>query len=144
MKKNFLKINIVLSLLAFLILPYMALAAPSATSTAPGDLSSQGGGLVPDCPATGCGWPELIKLVSKVINFLVFDLSLPIAAIVFAYAGFRIMTRGDNPGNRAKAIGMFKKVGLGLVIAMTAWLIIHTILATLNVKTGYSLLEGGL
>ncbi|HEY4714972.1 MAG TPA: pilin [Candidatus Paceibacterota bacterium] len=114
-------------------------------SASQSDLSSTGGGLVPDCPETGCGWDQLMLLVAKVIDFLVFYLSLPIAAIAFAYAGFLLMTSGDNSGKRDQAKEIFRKVGLGLVIAMAAWLIVSTILTTLvdpALLDKYSLLKG--
>src|SRR3990172_8704609 len=108
-------------------------------------------GLVPPCgedPVTKeCiwGWDQLMILIANVIDFLIFYLSLPIAAIVFAYSGWLFMTSGDNPGKRDQAKSIFWKVGLGLVIAMAAWLIVNTILTSLvnpELLDKYSLLKG--
>ena len=91
------------------------------------------------------GWDQLMILIANVIDFLIFYLSLPIAAIVFAYSGWLFMTSGDNPGKRDQAKSIFWKVGLGLVIAMAAWLIVNTILTSLvnpELLDKYSLLKG--
>lgn len=90
-------------------------------------------GLVPDCPAKGCGWTELMDLVNKVINFILFKMAVPIAAIMFAYAGFLLVTAGgEAAGARTKAKSIFTNAVLGLVIAVAAWLIISTILSILG------------
>ena len=108
-------------------------------------------GLVPPCAedlvTKECiwGWDQLMILIANVIDFLIFYLSLPIAAIVFAYSGWLFMTSGDNPGKRDQAKSIFWKVGLGLVIAMAAWLIVNTILTSLvnpELLDKYSLLKG--
>ena len=122
---------------------FTTFVAPKAAGTTTSPLATKGEGLVP-C-TDNCGWDELLILVHNLIQFVVFYLSLPIAAIVFAYSGWLFMTSGDNPTKRAQAISIFKKVGLGLVIAMSAWLIVNTILTTLidpdKLKL-YSLLKG--
>lgn len=91
-----------------------------------------------------CGFNELIMQIQKIISFLLFDMAIPLAAIIFTYAGFKFMTSGANPGDRAKAKGMFMNVLIGLAIALAAWLIINTILTTLLNKptdTQYNLLR---
>lgn len=91
-----------------------------------------------------CGWNELILQIQKIISFLLFDLAIPLAAIVFTYAGFKFMTSGGNPGEITKAKGMFLNVLIGLAIALAAWLIINTILTTLlanPTSTQYNLLK---
>ncbi len=91
-------------------------------------------GLVPCCPKDGCGWKEFLALIQKVINFLIFDLSLPITAIIFAYSGFLFMTSGDDSAKRTKGKKIFFNVLIGFVIAMAAWLIVNLILTTLISK----------
>lgn len=103
------------------------------------DLSVPEGGLFPGCPKTGCGFNELLKLVNKVIHFILFDLAMPIAAIMFAYAGFLLLTSGGNPETKNKAKKIFWNVFIGFVIALAAWLIVKTILSVLG-YTGTSFL----
>ena len=93
-------------------------------------------GLVPDCPSTGCGWTEFMTLINNVIHFILFYLVIPIAAIMFFYAGFELVTSGGSTEKRGTAKKVFTNAVIGLVIAAGAWLIIHTILSILNPTVG--------
>ncbi|MCX6755491.1 MAG: chitobiase/beta-hexosaminidase C-terminal domain-containing protein [Candidatus Nomurabacteria bacterium] len=96
-------------------------------------LSSPAGGLVPECTSTkGCQWKELLSLVNKVVKFILFALGIPIAAIMFMYAGFKLITSGGNPSELTKAKGVFGSVFMGIVLAAAAWLIINVVLTTLG------------
>ena len=88
--------------------------------------------LVPDCPATGCGWNELMALINKVIKFILFDMAIPIAAIMFVYAGVLLVTSGGDTSARTKAKSVFTNVAIGLILAVACWLIIRTILSILG------------
>jgi hypothetical protein len=96
------------------------------------DASSEGGGLVPDCPASGCGFEELMKLINKVINFLLFTIATPLAALVFAYSGIMLITAGGSSEKMTKAKKILGNLVVGYVIALAAWLIINTILSALG------------
>ncbi len=98
-------------------------------------------GLVPPCntevDATGsfknpCGINNLLELINNVINFLLFYISAPLAAILFAYSGFLLLTGGGESGKRSQAKSIFINVIIGFVVAMAAWLIIHTVLMALG------------
>lgn len=94
-------------------------------------------GLVPDCdnltPTTQCDFDALMALVNKVINFIFVSLVVPIAAIMFFYAGFLMITAGgESASSRTKAKGIFTNALFGLVIAAGSWVIIHTILVILG------------
>ncbi|MFA6257006.1 MAG: pilin [Candidatus Paceibacterota bacterium] len=88
-------------------------------------------GLVP-CTNTltdPCDFNALMEMVNKIIDFLLFKMFVPIAAIMFAYAGVIMVTSGgEASGERAKAKKIFTNTVLGLIIAVAAWLIISTIL----------------
>lgn len=96
------------------------------------DASSEEGGLVPKCPPNGCGFPELMKLVRKVINFVLFVIATPLAALVFVYAGITLLTSGGDSGKLTSAKKMLGNLLIGYVIALAAWLIINTILTSLG------------
>jgi len=83
-------------------------------------------------PSNECDFNDLMTLINNFINFLIFTLALPLAAIVFAWAGFLFMTSGGDSGKRTKAKGMLINVVIGLVIALAAWLIVQTILQSLG------------
>lgn len=81
----------------------------------------------------GCGFNDFMALVNRVIHFILFDMVIPIAAIMFAYAGFLLVTAGgEAAGARTRAKSIFFNVVLGLIIAVAAFLIIRTILSILG------------
>jgi len=88
--------------------------------------------LVQDCPTTGCGWNELMALVNRVIKFILFDMVVPIAAIMFVYAGVLMITAGGDTGAVTKARSVFTNAVIGFIVAVAAWLIIRTILSILG------------
>ncbi len=92
-------------------------------------------GLIPACspdPVTNqCGWgfPEFMKLINNVIDFAIKDLALPIAAIMIAYAGFKLVTSGGSTEARSSAKNIFTNTVIGLVLAAGSWIIVKTILS---------------
>ncbi|MFN4181198.1 MAG: pilin [Candidatus Paceibacteria bacterium] len=74
-----------------------------------------------------CNFNYFIMLINKLINFLLFRIFVPLAAIMFCYAGFLLLFSGGNSEKMQKAKGIFFNVVIGLVFAAGAWLIIHTI-----------------
>ena len=83
------------------------------------------------CTGTECGWKELMTMVNTVINFLLFYMAIPIAAIMFTYAGFMMITAA---GGEAKTKGktVFFNTVIGLLLALASWLIIKTILTIMG------------
>ena len=82
-----------------------------------------------------CGFGEFLNLVNRVVSFILFSLVVPIAAIMFFYAGFIMITSGgESADGRTKAKKIFTNAVIGLVLAAAAWLIVNTILSIL----GYS------
>lgn len=77
--------------------------------------------------ATACNLCDLGRLVQGIINFLI-GLAIPAAALLIAWAGVLYFTAGGDTGKYAKAIGIFKHVILGFVLALTGWLIVQTVL----------------
>ncbi len=82
-----------------------------------------------------CGFDDLMQQIQKLINFLLFTIAMPVTAIMFAYAGFLYIASGGNGGNIEKAKGIFKKVLIGFVLALAAWLIVKTIMVSLGYNT---------
>lgn len=87
-----------------------------------------------------CGFDDIMKLINKVIDFVFLNLILPLSAIMFAYAGFELVTSGGETSKREKAKKIFTNVAIGLIVAVAAFLIIKTILAIVG-YTGTSFLE---
>lgn len=97
---------------------------------------SSAAGLVPcDNVTKKCDFNQLMALINTVINFILFKMAVPIAAIMFAYAGFLLVTAGTEISSaRTKAKNIFFNTVLGLVFAVAAFLIIKTILSILDYK----------
>ncbi len=122
------KFLISLAIFLMLIMPVVSLAA---------------GGLVPctNTPVSGvvpdkdkCDFSAFLMLINGLIHFALFDLAIPISAIMFCYAGSLLITSGGSTENRGKAKDVFTNTVKGLVIASAAWIIIHTFLSILNFK----------
>ena len=88
--------------------------------------------------ADPCTFSDLITLVKNLINALVI-LSTFFATAAFAYAGFLLLTSGGNESAKTKAKEVFRKVLIGYLWILAAWLIVYTITSVL-LNEGYSLL----
>ena len=98
------------------------------------------GGLVPcDGVNTPCTFDSVIELVDRIIDF-VFVMIMPIAAIMFAYAGFLWLTSAGDTTKIGKAKGIFVNVAKGIIAVAAAWFIISTIMVSLGAGD-YSLLN---
>ena len=89
-------------------------------------------GLVQCETSDTCNWTALLSTVFEVTKFVLYSLVLPIAAIMFAYAGFKLVTSGGNAGAKETAKTIFFNTVLGLLFALGAWLIVGLILSTLG------------
>ena len=90
-------------------------------------------GLVPcGTEATGgalsCNLCHVGQLMQNIINFLI-GISISVAAAMFAYAGFLYVTGASNPTKIASAHKIFRNVLIGFLIAISAWLVVQTILS---------------
>ncbi len=70
-----------------------------------------------------CDFTQLIKTVNSAINWI-FIISIPVATVLFAYAGLLYIT--GKPGNLTKANKIFTSVGIGFIIMITAWFVVRT------------------
>ena len=68
-----------------------------------------------------------MALVNKLINYILIYLAVPLAAIMFVYAGGLMVTSGGSPESRNKAKEIFINVGIGIFCIAGSWIIIHTI-----------------
>lgn len=82
--------------------------------------------------AKPCDFNKFMTLVNNVLKFVLFKLAMPIAAIMFAWAGFLMVTAGGSTERVGKAKRIFTNVAIGFIIAVIAWLIVRTILAILG------------
>lgn len=88
-------------------------------------------GLVP-CDGITCQACHVMMLVDKIIHFLI-RLAIPLAALLFMYAGYLLVTDGGGEGSSA-AKRIFSDVFFGLVLALIGFLIVDMILKTLAAR----------
>ena len=80
-----------------------------------------------------CGWNELITMINDIINFLLFKMAIPIAAIMCCFAGFKMVTAGGEAAHaREQAKSIFSNTVFGLILATASFIIIKTILSVLG------------
>jgi heme A synthase len=82
----------------------------------------------------------VMSLVNRFINFLLITLATPLFALIMIYVGWLYLSDMGSAENVTKAKKIFKNVVIGYVIALAAWLIVHTIVASLVPGTS-SILE---
>ncbi len=90
-------------------------------------------------PLPVCDYGYLIFLAKELIQTMIL-ISTILAAVVFAYIGFILLTSGGDPSAMTRAKGMFGKVLKGYLWILFAWIIVYTITNTL-LKDGYYLLS---
>lgn len=136
MKKNLLNIFFLLIISFFVFMPMLSFAqaglVPCGTDSYPKGHKDASGNLDEYQIINPCGYNEIFDLISNVTNFLIFVIALPVAAIMFTYAGFLFAFSGMQPEARSKAKKIFGNVVFGFILAIAAWLIVHTILSALG------------
>lgn len=88
----------------------------------------------------GCGFDELIAMLQKGIDFLIY-LSPFVAAIGFGIAGFYYITDQGSGKNKEKAHEIFYWTLIGFLVILAAWLIVRTILAGLGVEGKFNFVK---
>ena len=79
-----------------------------------------------------CEFRHFMDLINVVIRFILFNLSVPIAAIMFFYAGLLMVTSGGSTESKSKATKIFTNTAIGLIIVAGAWLVVRTLLSVLG------------
>lgn len=86
----------------------------------------------PIVPCTDdCTLCDLWHLASNIINFLSFNLAIPMAVLLFVAAGVIFLTSGGSQEKVSLAKTIYTNTIIGLVIIFTSWLLIDTLLKTL-------------
>lgn len=98
------------------------------------DLKDADLGLVPcdNSAENPCNFNALMNLVDTIIQFILFNLAVPIAAIMFFYAGFAMVTSGGSSESRTKAKSIFSNTVIGLILVAASWLLVRTLLHILG------------
>lgn len=134
------KISILFLFIVSIILAAV-LVLPTTSFALSNDDSKAGGGLIP-CGVelkgdktikNECTFAHFLVLINRIVKFIFLNLAIPIAAIMFFYAGFLMVTAGGESAQaRGKAKGIFTNTVIGLVLAAGAWLIVKTVLSIMG------------
>jgi hypothetical protein len=104
----------------FFATPTIAMAA-GMVSIVPSDCNQSGG-----CQSI-C---DLAQLAQNVLNDGIY-LAVFLSAVLFAWAGFKHMTAGGDMGQIKEANKVFSAVLIGLIIILSAWLIVSTLMSVI-------------
>ncbi len=129
-----------LFLLPIFFLPFAAFAAPIVPCGAD-DWNNDG--IIKDLPGQKveeCHFNDFLVGINNIINFLI-TIGGSIAALVFAYAGFLILTAGGNESKMKKGREMFMPVVWGFILMLSAWLLVKMVLIGLGVDNDFILLQ---
>lgn len=89
------------------------------------------GQIVPEvCKSCPCGWGGVMAIIQNVVNFII-ALSVVFATIIIAWAGGLYILSPTNPESRSTANKMLINAFIGLLIVLSAWLIVDFVMKTL-------------
>lgn len=92
------------------------------------------GPIVPDnCSA---GWGMLVIVINNIITVLLTLIIVFLAPIMIAYAGFLFVVNPVNAGGREQAKQILTNTIVGIIIALSAWMIVGAIMAVLYKSPG--------
>lgn len=85
----------------------------------------------PNIEQCAAGWASIIVVTNNIIEFLLTLLIVFVAPIMIAYAGFLFVVNPVNPSEKQKAKSVLTNTILGIVISLSAWLIVDAVMAAL-------------
>jgi len=86
----------------------------------------------PIVPCTdNCTLCHLWHLASNIINFISFNLAIPLATLLFVAAGVIFLISGGSEEKVGLAKSIFTNTVIGLVIIFCSWMLIDTLLKTI-------------
>ena len=88
------------------------------------------GNIIP-CEGNDCGVCDIFKLISNVVKFAAFTVAAPLAGIIMAYGGFKLITSGGNETERTKGMNAIWAAVWGILITFGAYVIVNAIIGGL-------------
>ena len=86
------------------------------------------------CP---CTFGHIGKLVLNIFNFIVNVVAVPLAGLIIVISGVLFMISGSSPNLYSKAKNMLWWTLIAILLILTSWLIIHTVLWALGVDPAF-------
>ena len=91
------------------------------------------GGIV-QCATDPCTLCDLYVLADRLTRFLMFNIMLPIAALMILVGGILLLTARDNQTQQQQGKAVFYYAVMGMIITFAAWLIITALLGAIGFK----------
>ncbi|MBU2103702.1 pilin [Patescibacteria group bacterium] len=89
------------------------------------------GPIVPEiCNACPCGFGGVMQLIQNVMNIMI-SFSIIFATIIIAWGGALYIFSSANPESRSTANKMLINAAVGIMIVLSAWLIVDFVMKTL-------------
>jgi riboflavin transporter FmnP len=88
-------------------------------------------GLVP-CRGAGCTPCHVLLLIKNIANFLVRDVTAPLAGLLFLVGGIMMIAAGGSEERFKKGKQIFVNTAIGAFIVLASWAIVNTLIVTLG------------
>lgn len=97
----------------------------------PMPVAAQFGPIVPEvCRTCACGFGGVLAIIQNVVNFII-GIAIIFATIIMVWAGGLYILSAANPESRSTANKMLINAVIGLLIVLSAWLIVDFVMKTL-------------
>lgn len=92
---------------------------------------AQFGPIVPEvCKTCACGFGGVLAIIQNVVNFII-AISIIIATLIMVWAGGLYIMSSTNPESRSTANKMLLNAVIGIMIVLSAWLVVDFVMKTL-------------
>jgi hypothetical protein len=81
------------------------------------------------CTGTDCTVCDIATTAQNVLNTAIYILVF-LAAVMFAWAGFKMLTSGGDSEGYTSGKRIFGNVLIGLIIILAGWIVIDTLMRT--------------
>lgn len=89
-------------------------------------------GLVPNCAGSTCTVCNFLQLISNIAYFIVKDVMPPLAGLLFLIGGIIMIASAGSEERYKKGKKVIVNTGIGVVIVLTSWVIVNTLITTLG------------
>ena len=94
------------------------------------ETSGKLGNIIP-CEGNDCGICDIFKLISNIVKCAALTIAAPLAGIIMAYGGFKLITAGGNESERSKGTNAIWAAVWGILITFGAYVIVIAIIGGL-------------
>lgn len=93
--------------------------------------AAQFGPIVPEvCKSCACGFGGVMAIIQNVVNFII-AIAIIIATLIMVWAGGLYIMSSTNPESRSTANKMLLNAVIGILIVLSAWLVVDFVMKTL-------------